>query len=380
VPHPIADWDPRAPEVLDDQVRAYDAMRERCPVAHSQAMGWSLFRHADVCAALDDPETYTNSSRHHAIPNALNGPEHAAARRVLEPWFSDARMQVLEPACRGIAADAARALRDTAGGDAIARFAEPVAIMSMCRFLGWPTDTWERVRAWLHGNLQASFARDRDAAHTLAAEYAAIVTDALDARRDGRGDPGDVTSQLMRTETDGQRWTDADIIATLRNWIAGHGTVAAAIGIVVGHTAGDATLQARLRNDPALIPAAVDEILRVDGPLVSNRRTTTRPVAIDEQQIGAGELVSLMWIAADRDPRAFDDPDAIRLDRDRSGNLLFGADIHYCLGAPLARLELRVAVEELLAASTELTLATGEAPSRTPFPGNGYNTLPIRVR
>jgi cytochrome P450 len=380
VPHPIADWDPRAPEVLDDQVRAYDAMRERCPVAHSQAMGWSLFRHADVCAALDDPETYTNSSRHHAIPNALNGPEHAAARRVLEPWFSDARMQVLEPACRGIAADAARALRDTAGGDAIARFAEPVAIMSMCRFLGWPTDTWERVRAWLHGNLQASFARDRDAAHALAAEYAAIVTDALDTRRDGRVDPGDVTSQLMRTETEGQRWTDADIIATLRNWIAGHGTVAAAIGIVVGHIAGDATLQARLRNDPALIPAAVDEILRVDGPLVSNRRTTTRPVAIDEQQIGAGEPVSLMWIAADRDPRAFDDPDAIRLDRDQSGNLLFGAGIHYCLGAPLARLELRVAVEELLAASTELTLATGEAPSRTPFPGNGYNTMPIRVR
>lgn len=371
---PTPDWTPRDPEVLADQRRAYDEMRERCPVAWSDAMDWSLFRHADVCAVLEDPATYSNSSRHHAIPNALNGREHAHARKVLEPYFSGERMAQVEPACREIARNAVAALREAGGGDAAAAFADPVAIQTMCRFLGWPEATWSRVRGWIHGNQRASFARDREAAHRLAAEYEAIVRDNLDAHHAGAGDPDDVTGRLMREQT------DDDIVATLRNWIAGHGTVAEAIDIVVYHLARKPSLQQRLRDDPGLVPAAVDEILRADGPLVSNRRTATRDVTLEGREIGAGERLSLMWIAADRDPATFDDPDAIRLDRDQSGNLLFGAGIHYCLGAPLARLELRVATEELLAGTTELALATDEMPPREPYPSNGFIEMPIRVQ
>jgi cytochrome P450 len=375
----ISDWNPRDPAVLADQRHAYDDMRERCPVAHSDAMSWSIFRHADVCAMLEDPETYSNSSRHHAIPNALNGRAHTLARQELASHFSDERMAATEPACREIATEAVSALRDAGIGDAASLLADPVAIRTMCRFLGWPDATWERVRDWIVGNQQASYARDREAAHALAAEYEAIVRENLDAHRAGQDDPDDVTSRLMRTELDGRRWTDEDIIATLRNWIAGHGTVAESIDIVVYHIAWDAALQAKLRDDPSLIPAAVDEILRSDGPLVSNRRTTTRDIAIDGREIAAGEPLSLMWIAANRDPRAFDDPDAIRLDRDQSGNLLFGAGIHYCLGAPLARLELRVAVEELLAGTTALTPASDDTPPREPYPSNGFKAMPIRI-
>lgn len=377
---PHTDWDPHDKDVLADQRRAYDAMRERCPIAHSDAMSWSVFRHADVCAVLEDPDTYSNSSRHHAIPNALNGREHALARETLSPHFSAERMAATEPDCREIARDAIAALREADGGDAAALLADPVAIKTMCRFLGWPDATWARVRAWIHGNQRASFARDRDASRALAGEYEAIVREHLDAYRAGAGNPDDVTSHLIRTEIDGRRWTDDDIVATLRNWIAGHGTVAESIDIAVYHIARDANLQARLRDDPSLIPTAIDEILRADGPLVFNRRTTTRDVTLHGRSIAAGERLSLMWIAANRDPRAFEQPAEVQLDRDQAGNLLFGAGIHYCLGAPLARLELRVTIEELLAGTVEVTLASDHEPPREAYPSNGFREMPIRVR
>src|SRR5690606_1907000 len=106
--------------------------------------------------------------------------------------------------------------------------------------------------------------------------------------------------------------------------------------------AADGNLQARLRVEPPLLPAAIDEILRISGPLVLNRRVATRDVEIGGRQIKAGERVSLLWIAANRDEQVFDEPGEVRLDRDPRPNLLYGAGIHVCPGAPLARLELRV--------------------------------------
>src|SRR5699024_7864952 len=111
----------------------YDAMRERCPVAHSETMGWSLFRHADVLGVIDDPETFSNASRHHAIPNALDDPEHGPYRARLVPFFSDERMAALEPGCREVAADAVAALRDNPAPEAISGLAEPVSLRVLCR-------------------------------------------------------------------------------------------------------------------------------------------------------------------------------------------------------------------------------------------------------
>ncbi|MBE9169721.1 cytochrome P450 [Pleurocapsales cyanobacterium LEGE 06147] len=377
--HTPQDWNPRDPAVLADQRHAYDELRERCPVAYSDAMHWSLFRHADVVAVLDDPDTFINASRHHAIPNALNGAEHAKYREILAHYFSDSEMAAIEPTCREIATDAMQALELPGTADAVADIAEPIALRTMCAFLGWSQTTWERVRGWIHGNRAATFHQDREAARTLAEEYAAIVTEALEDRR--RQDiRDDVTGQLMMTEVNGHRWSDEDIIATLRNWIAGHGTVAAAIGIVIAHLAEDQNLQRLLREQPQLIPAAIDEIPRMDGPLVANTRTTTQEVTLNGRTIPEGERISLMWIAANRDPRAFDAPDEIRLDRDWRVNLLYGAGIHYCLGAPLARLELRVTVETLLAHTAEISLASHEPLERETYPGNGFVAVPVRIR
>src|SRR5690606_12536732 len=100
--------------------------------------------------------------------------------------------------------------------DAVADIAEPIALRTMCAFLGWPEDTWERVRDWIHGNREATARRDREAGRALAAEYAMMVTDALEAHRQ-QDITDDVTGKLMATEIDGHHWTDDDIVATLRN-------------------------------------------------------------------------------------------------------------------------------------------------------------------
>jgi cytochrome P450 len=374
--HHTEDWNPRDPEVLADQRRAYDAMRERCPVAHSTALGWSVFRRADVVTVLDDPATYTNSSRHHAIPNAMNGTEHTSHRAELSRYFTDDAMAAVEPRCREFASEVIRSLPAPGTVDAVADIAEPISLRAMCAFLGWPDSTWTRVRDWIHGNREATFLRDRDAAHRLADEYAAMVTESIADHRQ-RHVRDDVMGRLMATELDGHTWTDGEIVATLRNWVAGHGTVAAMISIIIAHLAEDPGLQHRLRDDPSLVPAAIEEIPRSDGPLVSNARTTTRSVTIGGREIPTGERISLMWIAANRDPAAFESPGAVLLDRSQEENLLYGAGIHFCLGAPLARLEARVTIEALLASTTGFSLAQDAVLTRETYPGNGFVSLPI---
>ncbi|HNP65759.1 MAG TPA: cytochrome P450, partial [Woeseiaceae bacterium] len=137
-------------------------------------------------------------------------------------------------------------------------------------------------------------------------------------------------------------------------------------------------LQARLRAEPELVSTAIEEILRTCGPLVTNRRRATRDVVLGGQHIAKGDRLTLMWVAANRDETVFEHPEEVRLSRDPQHNLLFGAGIHICPGAPLARLELRVAVEELLGHSTKLEFAEPAA-CRATYPANGWKSLPLKL-
>lgn len=377
---PRPDWNPTDPSILRDQRRAYDEMRERCPVAYSEFLDWSLFRHEDVVDVVDNPPTYSNVSRHLAIPNGMDPPEHTPYRRALEPYFTDEQMAAFEPCCRPIAVDLVQELLARGEGDFVTEFAEPFALKTLCTFLGWPIETWERLLGWTHANQQAVFSRDSEVGKALARIFTAYVNEALQLHRAvGARAHDDVTSRLMATVVEGKQLNDDEIVSILRNWTAGHGTVAAGLSISMLHLAEHRDVQHHLRDEPQLLPAAIDEILRVDGPLVANRRTTTGDVEIEGRPIGAGERLSLIWTAANRDPRTFDHPDEVRFDRDQSTNLLYGKGIHYCLGASLARLEMRVALEELLGRTSRIELSDAEQPGRMTFPSNGLLTLPVRV-
>jgi Cytochrome P450 len=244
--------------------------------------------------------------------------------------------------------------------------------------MGWPVEDWNRISGWTHGNQEAAFRQDPEAGAALAREFATYVTEILDARR-ADGSTDDLMGELIHTTVHDEPLTNEQIVSVLRTWTAGHGTVAAALGIVIRYLAEHADLQDRLRAEPELLDRAIGEILRTDGPLVANNRTAARDVEIGGQAIGAGDRISLMWIAANRDPAIFADADRVDLDRHVADNLLFGAGIHRCLGEPLARLNLRVGVNELLRHTGRFEFAGSEAPTRHVYPSNGLGSLRLRL-
>ena len=379
---PDPDWDPQSEAALDDPEAAYDAMRQRCPVAWSERLGWSLFRHADVLRVLEDHETFSNAvSRHRSVPNGMDPPEHTAYREAIEPFFGEERIRRFEPVCRDIATALLQPLAVRGSFECMEDFAIPFALRCQCDFLGWPRALAEPVRVWTRRSTEATRAGHRATLVAVAREFREQVGRLLEARRAaGASAPGDVIAELMQARVGGSPLTDDDIASILRNWTVGElGSIAAGIGILAHRLAAEGILQDRLRADPSLLPAAIDEILRISGPLVLNRRVATRDVTVGGRPIKAGEPLSLLWISANRDERVFDRPHEVRPDRDPGPNLLYGAGIHVCPGAPLARLELRIAMETLLAGSGHLGLGPQAAARRAAWPANGWRALPLEI-
>jgi cytochrome P450 len=371
------DWDPQAPAILEDQRQAYDEMREKCPVAYSEIMGWSLFRHQDITAVLDDPETYSNNSQFLAIPNGMDPPVHEQFRKALAPNFNSEQLAKLEPRIRKIAVDLLTLILGEEA-DFVSVFITPFSTKALCAFLGWPERQWECLSGWVHGNQQAALNKDPATGKKLAQFFSEHTKVNLDKHRTFSGDTVGVTGRLLKTEVDGARLSDDQIVSVLRNWAAGHGTVAAGLSVLIFHLAQNAKLQDKLRSKPSLIPIAIEEILRVDDPLVANRRVTTREVEIQGQKIPKGERLSLMWIAANRDARVFDDPNNIEMARDIKDGLVWGQGIHHCLGASLAKLEMCVAIEELLLMTKYFEMTCNNS-RRENYPSNGFAKLFLRL-
>ncbi|WP_213663642.1 cytochrome P450 [Stutzerimonas stutzeri] len=377
-----ADWDPRSEAVLKDQMATYDDMRRRCPVATSRYGYTSLFRHADVMHVLMDHETYSNAvSRFPSVPNGMDPPEHTAYRRLIEPYFEPQQMEAFAPVCREVAVRLVQALPEQASVELMADFAQIFALQIQCAWLGWPVELHEPLRLWTLKNQAATLARDEAAMSAVALEFDGYIKDLLTARRyAGSAAPDDVTTRLLRDQAMGRPLTDDEIVSILRNWTVGElGTIAASIGILVHYLAGHGALQQQLREQPALLPAAIDEILRIHAPLVMNRRVTTREVTLGERTLAAGTRLALIWASANRDEAVFGDPEEFRLDREPQLNLLYGAGIHVCPGAPLARLELRVVMEELLGRTRRIALLADQQPVKAFFPASGFSSLPLRI-
>lgn len=378
-----ADWNPRSQDVLDDQIAAYDAMRQRCPVAHSDYLWWSLFRHEDVMRVLQDHETFSNAASHHlSIPNAMDPPEHTPYRQIVERYFGAGHMAAFEPVCRAIADTLVSEQRRGEAFELMTAFAQAFALRIQCAFMGWPDTLHEPLREWIGKNHRATRAGDRSAMAQIAVEFDGHIKQQLVVRRDA-GDQAadDVTNRLVHEHIHGRPLSDEEIVSIVRNWTVGElGTIAASVGILVHYLATHAALQAELRQQPGKVPAAIDEILRLHAPLIANRRVTTRAVEIGGCKLDAGERLTLIWAAANRDEAVFGDPDAFDPQRNRDNNLLYGAGVHVCPGAPLARLELRVLIEALLAGTSNMSLVSNPPPELAAFPASGFSSLQVRLQ
>ncbi len=376
------DWDPRSAEVQIDQIRAYDQMREACPVAYSEYLGWSLFRHADILRVLTDHETFSNIvSRHPAVPNGMDPPQHTVYRRMIDPYFTQERVEAFEPECRQIAGDLLKALSNAPSFEVMACLAEPYAVRIQCSFLGWPTSLHEPLLQWVRKNRKATLARDTDAMAAIALEFDGHIRSQLQWREEaGDAAPDDITTSLVRQTVDGKQLGHGEIVSILRNWTVGElGTIAACVGIIVHFLAENPEIQRRLRLDRSGLSPAIEEILRLHGPLISNRRTAVRSVEIGGRRIEAGERMTVIWASANRDAEAFEAADAYRPDRDQMPNLLYGAGIHICPGAALARMQLKVMINELLDTIGPFSLVTGAEPLPAVYPASGFASVFLQV-
>ena len=374
-------WDPRSNETQADQIAAYDGMRRQCPVAVSRYGYTSVFRHADVLRIVLDHETFSSAvSRFPSVPNGMDPPEYSAFRRLIEPYFDETHMAAFAPACDAIAQQRVAALPQ-GSVEVIGEFAQLFALQVQCAWLGWPDTLHEPLRCWTLKNYQATLSGDQEAQAAVAREFDGHIKNLLAERRAaGDSAPDDITTHLMRNESVGRPLTEDEIVSILRNWTVGElGTIAASVGILMEFLATHPAIQRQLRDSPAQLPVAIDEILRIHAPLILNRRITTREVELAGHRLPAGTRIAVLWASANRDETVFGDPDEFRLDRDPDLNLLYGAGIHVCPGAPLARLELLSVMQALLAQTAWIAPDRHRTGTRARYPGSGFASLPLHI-
>jgi cytochrome P450 len=341
-----------------------------------------ISRHADIVTAANDPDTYSSSvSRYLQVPNGLDGSSHRAARELLDPFFSPGRMAAVAPVIDAVAAEV---LADVPFGvevDAVGDLGAPFAVQAQSCWLGWPVDLEPTLLAWMYDNHEAARLGDPVRMREVAESFDAIITRLISARR-GSQPPEDVTTELMRLSASSAATLGDDwLVSILRNWTGGDlGSLALCVGVIAHWLAAHPAHQEDLRTvgDPEL-DAAIDEILRIDDPFVSNRRMTTRITDIGGCPVGAHQLVVLHWTDANRDPEVFGNPDDFSPETNALNNLVYGTGPHACPGRPLATLELRLFTRALLHRG-HLELATGSAPIRELPPLGGYSSVPVVLR
>jgi cytochrome P450 len=368
----------------EDQRSTYDALRARCPVAREES-NWVALRHAEVVAAATDAEAFSSDvSARRAIPNSLDGTDHAAYRAVVDRYLTEERVAREEPQCRAHAAAIIDALPRGVTVKTIAQIGTPYAVRSQSTWLGWPADLEEELVAWIRDNHAATRSGDRQRTAEVAERFDQMIRALLETRR---GTPiSDVTSELLNDTVEGRPLTTEEIVSILRNWTAGDlGSLATSVGVIVHFLATNPNIQRDVRtlvaaSDRAALAAAAEEILRIDDPFVSNRRVATRAVNLGGEEIAKGEQLLLNWTAANRDPLVFGDPDRYDPARNADANLVFGIGPHVCPGRALTLMELRVMLEELIGRTNWIDPAPDRPAVRETPPVGGWARVPIVLR
>ncbi len=368
-------------------LRAFtDELRPRHGVVRNVHGEWVLLRHDLVVeAAIDDARFSSAVSRYLQVPNGLDGAEHAAWRATLDPFLSAAALAPFLDDFRCIAAALVEALPRGAAMDAVSDLGVRFAVRAQCAWLGWPATLEDELVAWVGDNHAATRSGDRGRMRRVAESFDALVHSVLEPRRTLARSPGpaaDVTTQLMRATVDDRPLADAEIVSVLRNWTGGDlGSIAQCIGVLVHWLATHPRAQAGMREGlpDEDFDAILDEVLRIDDPFLSNRRITTCPVTIGGVELPRGARVKLHWTSANRDADVFGDADAFAPEAHAPHNLVYGTGRHACPGRLLATLELRIALQALLASTSTITLDPARPPLRAVSPVGGWSSVPVRL-
>ncbi|PWU24874.1 MAG: cytochrome P450 [Candidatus Rokuibacteriota bacterium] len=387
-------FNPLAPETIEDPYPLYHRLRTEDPVHQSPAGIWVLSRYDDVGLALRDArfgrrgfqELITARFGGPGFGNSMllqDPPDHTRLRTLVSKAFTPRAIEGL----RAQIVSMVDGLLDQAGDrgemDLIADLAYPLPASVICEMLGVPLVDRDRLREW-----SADIARSLDALIVSEPELITRAKAAGLALREyfehlvgerRRAPRADILSALIAAEEAGDQLSTDELFATVvLLFLAGHETTANLIGNGVLALLRHPAELARLRDDPSLVESAVEELLRYDSPVQRVSRITSADVVINDHTIPRGSLVLALIASANRDPAYFPEPDRLDLARRDNRHLAFGSGIHFCLGAPLARLEGRIVLAALLRRCPRLALATDRVEWRQTFALRALVSLPVR--
>ncbi|AQZ70081.1 cytochrome [[Actinomadura] parvosata subsp. kistnae] len=382
---------------FQDPHPVYRRVREAGPVlpalAHRRLRVWLVTRYAEARELLNDPRLakdsagamelfppgtagpYASSLSAHMLNS--DPPDHTRLRRLVTKAFTAKTVSRLRPRIEQITDGLLDGMAEAGELDLIEAFAFPLPIAVICELLGIPAADHDVFRTWTAPFVAASSAEEMREAHAWMLAY---LTDLVAAKRAVPGE--DLLSELVHISDEGDRLSRDEVVSmAFLLLVAGHETTVNLIANSVLALIGAPAQLAALRADPALLPGAVEEFLRFDGPInIATLRFTTEPVRVGDVEIPADEFVFISLLAANRDPARFPDPDRLDVTRPGGGHLAFGHGIHYCVGAPLARLEAQIAIGRLLARFSGIELAAPVLQWRASTLIRGPHTLPVRVR
>lgn len=355
-------YDPAREDFQDHAHEIYRRLRDEHPLYHDPAAGFfALSRFDDVRAAAADTATFSSEGTDISqglLPmiQALDPPRHDALRQLVSKAFTARRVADMEPEIRRIARELIDGFAGAGEADLVGAFARHLPSRVIGAMLGVPPERRERFLGWSEALVEAQPGQagpeQRQVATRIYREFAQLLGERRERRRD------DLMSALLDAEIDGQRLRDDELLGFCFVLIvAGNDTTTNLIANGAVLLADHPEQRERLLEDPGRIPAAIEEMLRCEAPAQALPRVARRPVALHGATIPAGALVRLVWGAANRDERAFADPERFDVTRTPTRHLAFGHGVHFCLGAHLARLEARVAFEELLARLPRYRLA-----------------------
>jgi cytochrome P450 len=305
-------------------------------------------------------------------------PDHTRLRRLVTAVFTRRRVEEFAPRIQQITDQLLDAMTDTAPVDLVAEFAYPLPITVICELLGIPEQRRAEFRDW-STTIVSGMMIDSDEFVVAATAMANFLRELIAAKR---ADPaGDLLSELVAVRDGADRLSENELTSmSFLLLLAGHETTVNLIGNGVLALLTHPEQLALLRAQPDRLPAAVEELLRFDGSVqVASFRQTGEPVEIGGVTIPADHIMVIGLLAANRDPARISDPDVFDIGREDNTHLAFGHGIHHCLGAPLARLECRIALGTLLARFPRLRLAvpTEQLIWQPSMLVNGLTALPV---
>ena len=390
-------YNPLSPEMAQDPYPVYAALRNRGPVHRSRLMNsWLFTRHADVDAILrnhrrfgNDPRKGKLSRRQRAIlppPNQftmllLDPPDHTRLRALVNKAFTPRAVRLLEPRIRRIMGSLLDAVEDPAAVDLMTAVAQPLPVIVIAEMLGVPPEDRDRFKVWSARRarlLEPMISRrERELGDEAGRAFDAYFGAIIEARRTEPRD--DILSALVQAEDEGERLSARETLNMLRLLLAaGNETTTNLIGNGVLALLRNPDELQRLREDPALIPAAVEELLRYDSPVQADFRRVLEDCEVNGFPLRKRDNIVVLLGAANRDPDVFEDPDSLDVGRGLRSHLAFGRGIHHCLGAPLARLEGRIVLEMLLERFPSLRLLSERPRFHKSIVLRGLQSLPVR--